>query len=371
MNSIKIKLHVLSPIHIGCDDVYEPTSFVIDENKKKLIEFDPMDFIKALPPKEKDEFSKICSGDNLLAIFKFIKRSYMPDIGGKEVEIATGILEHYKKAVDNKSTYNNKEVINQFSINRTAYNPQTNQPYIPGSSLKGSLRTAYLSALANVKGIKGYQQQSQAKDKAKDLEKVLLNGSFETDPFRMVKVSDLLPLENVKSKILYAVNRKKKESDKASLAESGPTQIFESIQPGCVFDGTINIQAPAEGSGVNLPVTEEKLKSAVNKFYIPLLESDIKTLKTLDISVLLINEINSKFKGQINKTVFLIRIGRHSGAEAVTIEGNRHIKIMQGRNEKPKYLDRATTFWLASEESKPKSNSGLTPFGWAVLEVVN
>jgi CRISPR-associated protein Csm5 len=187
----------------------------------------------------------------------------------------------------------------------------------------------------------------------------------------MVKVSDLLPLENVKSKILYAVNRKKKESDRASLAESGPTQIFESIQPCCVFEGTINIQAPAEDSGINLPVTEEKLKSAVNKFYIPLLESDIKTLKTLDISVLLINEINSKFKGQINKTVFLIRLGRHSGAEAVTIEGNRHIKIMQGRNEKPKYLDHATTFWLASEESKPKNNNGLLPFGWAVMEVVN
>jgi len=45
---LRIRLHVLSPIHIGCDDIFEPTSFVIDENRNKLVEFDPADFIKHL-----------------------------------------------------------------------------------------------------------------------------------------------------------------------------------------------------------------------------------------------------------------------------------------------------------------------------------
>lgn len=80
--------------------------------------------------------------------------------------------------------------------------------------------------------------------------------------------------------------------------------------------------------------------------------------------------INQGFKDMLGKTAFLARIGRHSGAEEMTIEGYRQIMIMQGKGQRPKYLDHATTIWLASETSKPGSNKNLTPFGWVVLEVV-
>ena len=63
----------------------------------------------------------------------------------------------------------------------------------------------------------------------------------------------------------------------------------------------------------------------------------------------------------------MARVGRHSGAESVTIEGHRNIKIMMGKGEKPKYLDRATTLWLASEKRKPEDRDGLQPFGWVQL----
>lgn len=388
MNSIKIKLHVLSPVNIGCDEVYEPTGFVIDEQKKVLIEFDPMDFIKALPPKERDEFVKKCSGDNLLDIFKFIKRSYKPSVKGKEVEIAQGLLEHYKK-VQTMSTFDKKAVINQFTMSKTAYNPQNNQPYIPGSSLKGSLRTAYLSTLSQDRGINSYWESSGLLSKqdlekseyiykqiskkrvAKELEQDLLKGDFSTDPFRMIKVSDLLQEGHVKTKIVYAVNKNKKEGNKATLAGKGDVyQIFETIQAGSVFEGSINIEQPIEKSEIKSPITEDSLKKAINKFYVPLLESEIKILKDINIQVPLINEINQKFKGRINKTAFLIRLGRHSGAEAVTVKGNRFIKIKLPDNQYT-YLDHATTLWLASDEAKPKDNNVLIPFGWAVMEIVN
>jgi len=67
---LKVRLHIISPVHIGCDDVYEPTSFVIDEKKKKLIEFDPMNFIKSLSPQDKQEFNDICIEGNVSSIVK-------------------------------------------------------------------------------------------------------------------------------------------------------------------------------------------------------------------------------------------------------------------------------------------------------------
>lgn len=150
---LKVRLHIISPVHIGCDDVYEPTSFVIDENKGTLIEFDPMDFIKKLSQKDREELTKKCMGDDLLGIFKFIKNKYNILSGGKEVEISKSLSDHYKKVLQ-LNTFNKNMVINQFTISKTAYNPHNGCPYIPGSSLKGAMRTAYLNKLATEMGIK-------------------------------------------------------------------------------------------------------------------------------------------------------------------------------------------------------------------------
>ncbi len=373
VQSLKIRLHILSPIHIGCDDVYEPVSFVIDEKKRKLIAFDPFDFVTGLSEKQRAEFTKVCSDENILAIMKFIKNNSMK-ITGREVDIASGLIEHYKKILQ-LPTFDKKQVINQFEINRTAYNPQTNQPYIPGSSLKGSMRTAYLNALAKEKGI------TKWRDTSDKLETKLLNRAegrerMSSDPFRMVKVSDLLPAGEVKTKIVYAVNKKKKKAERPTLAERGGVyQIFETIQPGSVFEGILNIWQPENGSGIKEPINIERLKSSLHKFYVPLLEGEIKTLKNIDIPVPLINTINGQFKGRIGTTAFVISLGRHSGAEAVTIEGNRYIRIMKGKDREGKmryeYLDHSTTIWLASDRPKPANNNGLLPFGWAVIEVMD
>jgi len=366
---LKIRINVLSPIHIGCDDVYEPTSFVIDERKQRLIEFDPVDFVRSLNEKQREEFIRICSKDSLLAVIKFIKYNYKPQIGGREVEISQGLLEHYKKVL-NLPSFDKKTVINQFTINKTAYNPHNNMPYIPGSSLKGAIRTAYLSKLAIDKNI------TQWRGKADDLETKLLNRSegkdkMSSDPFRMVKISDLLPVGEVKTKIVYAVNRKKERIGKETLASRGGVyQIFEIIKPGAIFEGIINIDKPYEKSGISEPIDTENLLTYAHSFYAGNINKEIKPVN----EVLRINhkpaiEANSKFKDRFKKDAFLIRIGRHSGAEAVTIEGNRNIKIMQGGGNTPIYLDHATTMWLASETPRPANNDGLLPFGWAVIEL--
>lgn len=361
---IKARLHIMSPVHIGCDDVYEPTSFRIDENRKKLIEFDPMDFIKALPDADRQKFTDYCMrGDisSIVNIYKFISGK---QVKGREVEIADGLLEHYKKVItlSNRDEKKIKQELNQFAISRTAYNSHNNLPYIPGSSLKGAIRTAYLSKLAMNREIKG------RKDKAKDLEVDLLGGRFETDPFRMVKPSDFLPVGDVKTKIMYAVNKKKKTS---KFEARGPFQIFETIKEGAVFEGTIHIQQPQPTAGIKNPIQLEELLKSTHFFYRKIVNEEDEVTKNIGAGSIVVNSIVSKFKEKRGESAFLLRIGRHSGAEAVTIEGNRDIKIMQGKGQQPKYLDHATTFWLASETSKPNANIGLVPFGWAVLETVS
>ena len=348
---LKVRLRILSPVHIGCDDVYEPTNFVIDEKKGKLVEFEPLEFIKGLSSEDRQKFSAICSTGTISSIVQILKFLSGRQICGREVEIAEGMIAHYKKVRDLPANDERKlkQELNQFTICRTAYNANNCLPFIPGSSVKGALRTAYLNAEAVNRGV-------ERRNKAKELEIELMGGSFETDPFRMVKVSDFLPAGDIKTRIVYAVNKKKKPS---KFEARGPFQILEVIKEG-IFEGVINIEKPLRDAGIKKAVNAESLISSISEFYKKILADDMKVFRDIDIHPAMNTAGNGKT---------IVRFGRHSGAEAVTIEGNRSIKIMQGRNQPHKFLDHATTIWLASEKSNPTTNTGLMPFGWAVMEV--
>lgn len=380
--TLDLYLYILSPVHIGCDEVYEPTTFTVDEQRRKLISFDPMDFITSLTPEERERFTKLCmegSVSSLIGIYKFMTGR---KIKGEEIEVAADFISHYG-AVKRLPMGDEKKInqeLNRFAIARTAFNPHSNMPYIPGSSLKGALRTAYLSALAKKEGIRNVWEGKikgvgkERDDKiysfikshhvAQELERNLLKGSFDTDPFRMVKVSDFLPFGNVKTKIAYAVNRKKKE---ARFEARGIAQILEVLQPGAVFKGTINIQQPHERAKIEEPVSFESLWSSLGSFYRPLLEAETKVLADIGADGKAAMAIQEKFPAGLGEKAMLVRCGRHSGAESVTIEGNRYIRIMQAQKKPPKFASAATTLWLAAESRRPSSNRDLFPFGWAIL----
>lgn len=376
----------MSPVHIGCDDVYEPTSFVIDERKNALIEFDPMGLIKSLSPRDRQEFTRICREGSISSIIKMYDFISRKQVKGREIEIANELVAHYKK-VKSLSTNNERSIkqeLNQFTISRTVYNPHTNLPYIPGSSVKGAIRTAYLAKLAMDMGISKcwntYLQRNELetdqnkyqfigkKQVARRLEKDLLDGDFKTDPFRMIKPSDFLPIGEIRTKIVYAVNKKKKPS---RFDARGPFQIVEIIKEGTVFEGTIHIQQPQLSSGIKNPIHSKELLTSVHDFYKKIVNDEDDVTHNINAGHTTVNRIVGKFNDkQRGISAILLRIGRHSGVEAVTIEGNRYIKIIQSREQTPKFLDHATTIWLASESSKPNSNNGLVPFGWAVMEIV-
>lgn len=79
-----------------------------------------------------------------------------------------------------------------------------------------------------------------------------------------------------------------------------------------------------------------------------------------NIQTLLVKMTDKLMSGQ----VFLLRVGRHSGAESVTIDGVRHIKIMKGN---PEYQPQTKTLWLAAND--PKQRTDLLPFGWLLVEI--
>jgi len=115
------------------------------------------------------------------------------------------------------------------------------------------------------------------------------------------------------------------------------------------------IYQPVKRNIIKQPLTKDEIIEALKTFYGKEKQREEKELSRIGVT-----------SPQINKGVPL-RIGRHSGAECVTVEGYRHIKIMQGKGKSPKFKDHATTIWLSSDSRKPQNNANLKPFGWATL----
>ncbi len=93
---IKFFIRTVSPIHIGCDEVYEPIGFVIDEERGRLISFDPLDFFRSLDGEKRNILAGICKKgtvESLLELYRFMRGKR---IVGHEVELCRGFVDHYK-----------------------------------------------------------------------------------------------------------------------------------------------------------------------------------------------------------------------------------------------------------------------------------
>ncbi|MBF0226064.1 MAG: type III-A CRISPR-associated RAMP protein Csm5 [Desulfobacterales bacterium] len=341
----KCVIKTLSPIHIGCDEVYEPTGFVIDENNKKMIAFEPFSFFEKLSAIEKKNFSDIClegTPASIIKIYKFFKGKDR-FAQGRKIDLSNGFINHYNDImrISTSEIWQLKKQLNSFTIGRTSFLSYDQNPYIPGSSVKGSIRTACLNLMQ--------QQEKLPKHNSRDhkkLEQELLDYTsfnFKDDPFSKIKVGDFSPVGEVKTKISYAINLKKGTPETLG---KGPYQILEIIERGAAFEGMISVDGDK--------VCGDSLPTIINMFYKKEKDKEDRELKQINIPA--VQKVSNSG---------IIRIGRHCGAESVTIEGQRSIKITRGPKNPPIYGESATTLWMSSDDKKRPVNP--VPFGWAEI----
>ena len=363
---IKCVIKTFSPLHIGCDDLYEPTGFAVDDKTNSLVVFDPVSFISSLNQDDRNRFSEICKKgtiESIIEIYRFLRNR---PLSGKSVSFCKGFKSHYDKVLGLNSNMISKE-LNKFEIHRTAYSPFDQRPYIPGSAIKGALRTAYLNKLAN-KTTDSYSISKYKKDRNgnKKLEEKLLKLDREKpgdkifkDPFRLVKVSDFMPAGDIKTKIFYIINKKKTASQKEAR---GPYQILETILPDACFTGEITIEAPQTKNAVSFAIDYKELFESLNLFYSKEKLREDKELGNINIKPPLAPQ-------PTGHNTAIIRTGMHSGAESVTIEKYRDIRIKKGQKEFY-FSDHSTTLWLASENQKSFNDNALLPLGWSMINIL-
>lgn len=365
-----ISISTLSPVHIGCDEVYEPTNFVIHDGLLHALEV--ADLVKELTEAEQKQLGRLTEErEPIGAIQRFFKSKAQrfANTSRHQVAVAGAIASEYEEKIGRAVQQNNtgSATYNLFPIARTAFRPLDNTPYLPGSSLKGSIRTAWLNHLLSQRGNPLRPEDSRDKNKARTLQERLLGytaGKFEDDPFRHIALSDAHP-EDEKiappTRVLYAISKKKRISERGTpelkvYLETVPDALPAAFQGELRLTGNINWAA---------------LCDACNHFYCPQLEAELNhdilgnlidgDWKQL-ISGLLGDELTELAKARQG---FLLRVGKHSGAESVTLDGVRLIKILGKReNGKQTFDFRPNTTEKRFASLTKAGSSELLPFGW-------
>ena len=406
-SSYRMLITPLSPIHVGTGESYEPTNYVIEDGV--LHEFDTGAVMAALSDTDRKQLLEIGGRRPDAAMIEALQRFFherreaLMGHAIQRIPVLPGVANLYKQRIGQTANReaDGKKVLNRLEIDRTSFNPVTRQPVLFGSSLKGAMRTALLDGVNGGTGLLKVEDRRTRKPRDENNQELQTRlfqyraGKFELDPMRLVQLADAawcgedgLPAAQVH----LAVNRKKvavkdqQGNTRKSQAES--KELYQILE--CVsgwhyraFTGQLNFQVVAglaeqDRSGnrrlpaANLRFDAARIAKACNAFYRPILEEECRLLHQrgfLDATwYKTMQAFLAASQARLERgDVFLLRVGRHSGAESVTLNGVRNIKIMKGKDEKPEYLDAAKTLWLAADEKDQASN--LLPFGWLLVEL--
>ena len=390
LKTYKVALTPLSPIHIGCGEDFEPTNYVIDAEQKLLYGFDPSR--AALPENLAEQLGCLGESGNWLRVQTFFRDNsgYFKPLAYVLMPVASGVAHDYKTKIGRTANVeaDGKQVLNQLSIERATHSHNT--PYIPGSSLKGALRTALMDKLNDGKRvIVDREQNIDERKQSVVLAKRLLNGDFATSPLRLLKIGDLMPGDWLGREVLYAVNRyKRPKVDQQNGQQKAPRGVVarkECIQTGQyrALAGEVTVQN-LNGKGItsgekrNVPNSQPDIAQIAkdsNAYHLPRLKEELNQMDKTG----LVNpdwkramEALLKEGGQLDKRLkagqaLLVRLGRYGGAESKTLTEVADIKIMGKQGQPPKYLPKTTTYWLAAQTAEDQKH--LIPFGWALVEI--
>ena len=345
-NHYNVNLHILSPIHVGTGQELDPFSFVISHEQLHLI--DLVKWIDEYPKRE--ELYTMMNSDN----FAYV-RSYIAEKVDTEAATLCSIpvdshvlLEAYEKAIQERDPRN------QVLISPMTRNNVNMAAYIPGSSIKGAIRTAISNQFVRAAGV---SPEDSGWGRSNYSQKIF--GPINRDPMRWMKLSDV-PLRESGTVIVeakeYSTNPAKPLTPKGhveatcNLCHTGKPVVYPLRLAMAAFE--------LHGERVDLAFAVDSLY----QFYVPKYEEEytrfFRARRANEIQKA-ISPMNAAVAG-LKSNEALIRIGHFSHVECVTLDEVRRPRTRRGRDGRP--LPWGTTRTLAN---------GIYPFGWAKLEFVD
>ncbi|BBM54793.1 hypothetical protein JMUB3936_1077 [Leptotrichia wadei] len=341
-----VKLIPLTDIYIGSGKDIEAYEYTVKD--KYMYRIDMSEVFDKMNDSEKENFYKILQENNFFNIRSWIYNNYKEKWGYIYKEkVSSDFEKYYKEKLDDKSQENSQLSISEF----IGYN---NKKYIPGSSIKGALRTAFIYSdfLENekkyeikssyeIKNGKRVYNRKEIDKEAKIMESEVLLAEKEDrygnkkgeklglepkkDPFKTVKIFDTEEIElekfsvnvlqikegNLFCEVLNGTYNEIKKTKKVNFEKGINFNIIlteYSLKDNSMMDYKKNL-----GIKKLLDSLDDKMENILNFEIEKEREKDSYNLRNF---YEFLKKIFNSFK---NKNISLVRIGKYTGFNDKTI----------------------------------------------------
>lgn len=399
-------LTCLSPVHVATGDSLNPGEYLIDQNA--LYELGQGGLSPALTATQRSELLTILESNGPalpLTVQRFLAREAgkLKYAARRMCPLLPGISRYYQSRlgqVMQNDTKNKKQVINQLELMRHV-GAALGAPYIPGSTLKGAIRTALVSALNQGQALHAERRETDklSSKVAQDAERQLLGFDtrrdsptkqryrIEHDPFHWLQVGDAVsPAEHPPMLDYWLVRRQplkrtEKQDNKADNMELSPVECLKPRQS--PLHCQITVKTPPASRPIKNPRLKQwlgkvsQLAQQVNQITLPQCHHELAWLVENGIGtddvyapgqnwVAQMQQLLRQLDGPLQRgEALLLRVGKYGGAISKTVEGWRHIARLGKQGTRPTYHPEVTTCTLALPQ--PDALTQALPFGWVLL----
>lgn len=346
---LKFKLQTISPVHISSGEELDPFTYIIKADKtgnKRLYYINLYNFIALLNEDNRETLTQMLTETKvnkaMCNAIAFINQIFNEEQHIKAVlksyPVNNSLYDEYLLRLQNFS-------ITGFKIN-TSIKDGNFIPYLPGSSIKGMVKRAFIFK----QDFNGYSNEFQKIEKKKQIE---------IDPFKMLKISDSYS-NNAELNIGYvrdfALNTLSIESDRINVTA-------EFIKPGTVFDIEMVVNTNFNMANIFRAdifksefKNEDNVLSFLNNYFIRLLQNEIKLFsedgKNKSNEFI---QLHDSIKKEYGDKVAFINIGKYGG------------KLVKVNNKDEKNIYARRYYTDKVEKLSSYTCSQVMPIGWVAL----
>lgn len=409
----------LTPIHVGDGATLAPEDYLIEGDH--LIQFNRSATLRDMLPEVRRQLEERLDRNDFQAAQEILRKSVKPPHHRCRIQIGAESKADLLKAVGNPLD----PVVRQRAVQGFVRNPLTGRPYLPGSALKGAIRTAVVSRLLGAAEITRLHEEarplialethrrSERRERQKnrplnpqEQEQVLTEAKvavhaqlverlalrygeynpdrrkvterLEHDPFRLLKVADAeLPTNCTRIDKVWPVKRDGKEDTK------GIQMHFERLLSrgdgieDSQFTVELELDELAAGDArvkVGRRLDMATLRLACNSFYTGRILAEQRRFfadaqppeRLFGAQGLIkINPDKVLVAKSIQESGFLLRIGRFSHFESLSVDGLRQGWNIQARRP----IEEGSSRTLCRCRPTTDGASMALPFGWLLLKL--
>jgi CRISPR-associated protein Csm5 len=190
MTIYRFKAQAVTPIHVGAGHEIDPLEFILQDSH--LVRFNPGEVVNGLPQSELRRFQDLLDRADLKAIQSFLRGHIGPQREGlTRIDVSQGFQREFLTKASNPDS--------RFRVDMMPRNPHTGGVYLPGSGIKGAIRTAVVNYFANLdpgsrEAVHEAVRSAPKGERANRLEESALNrrrSETERDVLRLLDVEDV------------------------------------------------------------------------------------------------------------------------------------------------------------------------------------